>query len=90
VTFLQVLDEMDAATERAATDIEQVVVRLEAVVDEVVELELAHVIPERHVPDRPAMPVRVEVPVVLAGERTPERTLDGHGDQRLQPLEDIR
>src|SRR5215210_3669281 len=90
VTFLQVLDEMDAAAERAATDIEQVVLRLEAVVYEVVELELAHVVPERHVPDRPAMPVGVEVPVILAGKRSPERTLHGHRDQWLQPLEDVR
>ena len=70
---VEVGDEVDAGAQRAAADVEQVVVRLEPVLDEVVELELAEVVPVLEVlPDRAPVPVGREV-VAIARRDAPPR-----------------
>ena len=69
VAGLEVADEVHARPQRPAADVEQVMLGLEAALDEVVELELPEIVP---VPDvaanRLAVPVGIEVPLVAVGQ----------------------
>src|SRR5207244_617557 len=85
VTGLEVGDEVHAGPQRAAADVEQVMLGLEAALDEVGELELAEIVPVPDVAaDRAPVPVGVEVPQVPVGQSAAYRPL--HGD-RHDPLE---
>src|SRR5213079_1615961 len=74
----EVADEVHPASDRSAADVEEVVLRLETVLDQIVELQAADRVPVPDVADAAAVPVRAEVAVVPAGDRALERPLDRH------------
>src|SRR3954469_15449493 len=89
IAAVEVADEVDAAAQGAAADVEEGVLRLEALRLQVVELRLAVLLPLLDVADRPAVPLGVEV-VVVAGRDVPaNRALDGHGNVRLDLDEQV-
>ena len=75
---LEIADEVDAAAQRAAPDVEEGVLRLEALPFQVVELRLPVLLPLLDVADRAAVPFRVEVAVVTRGDVPADGALDGH------------
>src|SRR5215467_4425571 len=81
VPRLEVADEMHAGAQRPATDVEQVVLRLEP--------QLAEVVPEGGVPPhRAAVPVAIPDAVVALGDRAPNPALDPDRNVLLDPAED--
>src|SRR5439155_26364517 len=89
VTGLEVGDEVHARPQGAAADVEQVMLGLEAALDEVGELELAEIVP---VPDvavsRAPVPVGVEVPPGPVGQSAAYRPLHSHRHDPLELSED--
>src|SRR5579859_136458 len=86
---VEVLDEEDTRAERAAADVEEVVVRLEAACHEVVELELAEVFPVPEPgPDRAPVPVGSEVVPVAEWDALEHPLLDPGRDEWLDALDD--
>ena len=73
VARLEVLDEVDARAQRPAADVEEVVLRLQSPLDEIVELELAHVLPVRDVPNHAPVPVGIDVAEIARRQRLPQR-----------------
>jgi hypothetical protein len=88
VAGLEVPDEVSAAADRPAADVQEVVLPRESPVDEVVELKLSESVPEADVPDAAPVPVRVEVAVVPAGDRALERSLDRDRNGPLEGLDE--
>ena len=86
---LEVADEVHAGAQRPAADVEHVVARLEPLLDEVIELKLAQVVPKRVGPaHRPAVPVGIPQAAVALGKRAPHSSLDADRDVPLELAED--
>src|SRR2546423_1733762 len=85
VPRLEVADEVHARPQRPAADVEEVVARLEALLDEVVELEAPELLPERGVPaHRAAVPVGIPQTAPAGRQGTTQAALDRDGDEPFQ------
>src|SRR5581483_1746160 len=85
VAALEVADEVDAGPQRPAADVEDVVFRPEALLDEVVELELAEVVPEGRGPSHgAAVPVGIPEAAVALRQRASDAPFHPDGDVLLE------
>src|SRR4051794_389337 len=87
VAGLEVADEVNSRPQRPAPDIEDVVARLQPLLDEVVELQLAKLVPEGlAAAHRAAVPVGIPEAPVARGEGAANTPLDPEGHVRLDLL----